>query len=90
MGSLLYDKTDEVEKVRGWRGQSSKVIVMARRGHSPKETYSYILRQVGKYETLNEEYLDAINWKIADERNMDIDRKHRLLKIREAFEKLME
>lgn len=81
LGTNLYNRTREITEI------PHRVHTKAKRGQSAKQTYAYVLRQVGKHETLDENSLDAIDKKIAAEK--DPDKKSRLLQIREAYEKLM-
>ena len=99
LGKNLCGQTEEVAKEVGFRiGEAAgeakfmpeipvKVHTKASRGQWLKSTHSYLLWRVGKHETLDEHSLKAIDKKIAEEK--DIDKKSRLLKIREAYEKLM-
>lgn len=89
LGNNLYGQTGEVEKVAELMSEiPTEVHIKAKRNRPAKKTYTYVLRQVGKHETLNENSLDAIDKKIAEEK--DLDKKSRFLQIREAYEKLME
>lgn len=62
-------------------------ISKAKRGVEIKRTTSYLLRLLGKYETLDEKSLQGIDDRIKRARTEE--EKNRLTKIREAYEKLM-
>ncbi len=88
LGSNLYGATNEVKESEPESGFSAEVHTKANRGWLAKKTHTYVLRQVGKHETLDENSLEAMDKKIAEEK--DLDKKSRLLQIREAYENLME
>lgn len=88
LGNSLKFMTEEVEEIGVTLDIPSEVHTKAMRGgRSAKQTYAYVLRQVGKHETLDDNSLRAIDKKIAAEK--DPDKKSRLLQIREAYEKLI-
>lgn len=91
LGGNLYGRTKEVREIMDPYAETDapiEVFVKARRNQAARPTYSHILLQVGKNETLEDKSLKLMNAKIAAEK--DLDKKSRLLQIREAYEKLID
>lgn len=90
LGKLLWKSGSEVEEVPGQVFTKAKRATdeeKARGKFLTPKTTSYPLRQVGKHETLDEKSIKGIDDRIEKAENEE--ERERLLKIREAYEKLL-